>query len=270
MERKTVSGMLLSLLIIAMFGLAFSVRPVEADIYYYGFTITVTPESPTPDDRVYVTVSFETASISYIVEFSPLSQVGNEFSVDININVPANVLPMIGYEEETYYLGKLSEGSYSFNANVRVWDLETGLLLDMASYSKSFTVTVYPILWIKGHGARVWLEWHSAAWYDCLTNTLYAKIANTGEASASVRVKFIVTDPLGVKVELWSDVGVVAPRGAVTIPAVYPVLLPGTYYVNGALYWEITPGEWIPWYEVQGTLGGEGVSRDIATRFKAK
>lgn len=103
----------------------FNVRPVKTDTFYYNFKITVTPQSSTTYDEVNVTVSFETASVSYIFIFSPLLQVDNDFFVRVDIYVPGIVIFVTGYVEETYPLAKLSEGTYTFNVDVRVWDYET-------------------------------------------------------------------------------------------------------------------------------------------------
>lgn len=146
MGKKSFSRLLLTAIFINLLTLTmFNVGLVKADTFYYNFKITVTPESPTTYDEVNVTVSFETASFSYVVIFSPLLQVDNDFFVTVNIYVPDVVVFVIGYVEETYPLGKLSEGTYTFNVNVQVWDYETGALLEQASYGKSFTI-ISPIV----------------------------------------------------------------------------------------------------------------------------
>ena len=135
--RRIASAITL-ILLIGILTLTSNVKIAKA-AYYYNFTITVIPESPTPQNKVNVTVSLETACINYVVNFSTRSQSGNDFSITIDIYVPQIGLPMIGWEANTYNLGKLLADTYSFNAEVRVWD-HTGFLSELLYYGKSFTV----------------------------------------------------------------------------------------------------------------------------------
>lgn len=143
MWKRNASAVVLILLILSMLT-SFNVMPAKA-FYYYNFTVTVAPESPTTHDEVNVIVCFETASISYITNFSELSQSGNDFSIIISIYIPEIILPVLGWEAETYHLGKLPADLYSFNVDVQVWESETGFLLESNSYDKTFTVTSTPI-----------------------------------------------------------------------------------------------------------------------------
>lgn len=121
---------MLALLLVGMLTLAFNIQAVEA-YEYYNFKITVTPEFPTTLDENNVTVSFDLANINDQVTFVSVSQVGNEFSVDIYIYVQEIFLPTIRHVEHTYNLGKLPLGAYSFTATVNQLD----------QYNKSFTVS---------------------------------------------------------------------------------------------------------------------------------
>jgi hypothetical protein len=121
----------------------------------------------------------------------------------------------------------------------------------------------WPMLYMQTEGARVYPQWKKQNYVPSLTNTLFAKVVNNGTADGTIKVKFII----GV-VELWSNVGVVPAGGSTTVSGVFPVPGPGTYFVNAEVYWKTT-SDWTPWSEVQGELGGIGVSKDIATRFKA-
>jgi len=136
--RRAASIVMVTLLLAGTLALAFNIQTAKA-YYYYNFTITVIPESPTIQNKVNVTVSLETACINYVVNFSTRSQSGKHFSITIDIYVPQICLPAIGWAAETYNLGKLLADTYSFNAEVRVWEKET-ILVDSISYSKSFTV----------------------------------------------------------------------------------------------------------------------------------
>jgi len=136
LESKAVSGLILTLLLISIFTLAFNIQQAEA-AYYYSFEITVTPEFPTTLDEVQVTISFDKGSISYQVTFGPVSQIGNEFFVEIDIYVPEISYPTMEHVDYTYTLGKLPAGSYSFTATVWVSGWGSGF----EEYSKSFTVS---------------------------------------------------------------------------------------------------------------------------------
>ena len=144
MRLKVVSGMMLTLLLIGMLTLAFNIGLVEAETYYYNFNITVTPEFPSTLDEINMTVSFATASISYEVTFGPVSQVSNEFSVDIDIYVPEGVFWALGYASHTYSLGKLPAGSYSFVATVRVSGYGYGVYEHRKSFAVSPVVPEFP------------------------------------------------------------------------------------------------------------------------------
>lgn len=131
---------MLALPLICLLALAFNIQRAEAEPYYYNFKITVAPEFPTTLDEVTVTVSFDLAYTNQEETFGPVSQIGNEFFVDIDIYVPQALLPEIRYTEHTYNLGKLPEGSYSFIARVTVSGYGSGF----EQYSKAFTVSSLP------------------------------------------------------------------------------------------------------------------------------
>ncbi len=135
MDRKAVSGIMLTLISMGLLGLAFNTRLVAA-AYYYNLDITVIPESPTDSDLIEIKVSFDAASISYGVTFGSLSQVDNQFYVGIIIDVPQISLWMIGYAEKAYHLGTLPVDTYSFNVNITV----TGYGWGNYHHSKTFSV----------------------------------------------------------------------------------------------------------------------------------
>jgi parallel beta-helix repeat protein len=147
--RKTVSGIMLTLLVISMVTLAFNVQPVASEENPLAFEVEIKPEYPTIDDEVNVTaIFFDVPSISYGFEFGPLIQVDNEFSVNISVTIPY-ILPWIyvGEVAHTYPLGKLPEDSYSFSATVSYWyQQENGSWLGPFDYlyDRSFTVSAPP------------------------------------------------------------------------------------------------------------------------------
>ncbi|MCK4498751.1 hypothetical protein KAU25_06110, partial [Candidatus Bathyarchaeota archaeon] len=132
------------ILLMCLLPLVYSVAVVRADYYYFFLVVTVEPEFPTSQDHVNVTVSFEVASISYYVNFSTLTYVEHNFSLTIDIYVPPLAFPTIGFEEETYVLGELSTGLYSFNVAIQVWEIDGGSLLESTSYSRTFIVQWNP------------------------------------------------------------------------------------------------------------------------------
>lgn len=138
MFKRLVFRIMLTILLMNVLVLTIKVLPLKAESYYYNFKITVTPESPTTSDEITVTVSLDIANINQNVTFGQVSQVGNEFLVDVDIHVPQIVLPMIRYVNHTYNLGKLPAGSYSFKAVVTVSGYGSGF----ERYNKSFTVIV--------------------------------------------------------------------------------------------------------------------------------
>lgn len=136
LKRNVASELILILISTSMLTLAFHVQRAEAQTWYFDFTITVTPEFPTPLDEVIVTVSFNLSNTNQVETFGPVSQVDNEFSVDIEIYVPQTQTPLIRHTEHSYSLGMLPEGSYRFTASVTVSGWGSGF----EQYIKSFIV----------------------------------------------------------------------------------------------------------------------------------
>lgn len=132
---------------------------------------------------------------------------------------------------------------------------------------------VFPTLWIKkkgAHGVGVWTEWHSAAYYDCLTNTLHAKIANTGSQGATARVIFKVMGPAGLIDEIPSAPVFVPAEDKTTVSVSYDLPAKGRYEVTGLIEYEVRPLRWVSWEKVESVFGGEGTSKDVGNTFKAK
>lgn len=125
---------------------------------------------------------------------------------------------------------------------------------------------IYPTLWIRKHGARIYPESHGVAVGQ--PQTIYAKIVNIGTLGAYVKVNLTLdgpTEPIG----LWTNESWVEPGGKTTVTAEFTPEIPGVYYVKGILYFSADGLEWTSYSDVQGMFGGEGVSRDPTTRFRA-
>jgi hypothetical protein len=141
-----------------------------------------------------------------------------------------------------------------------------------------------PELWIrKKHGTfggGAWPEWHVNLAGE--EQTLYSKIANSGEMAAMVKVKFTVDWIEGAETtEYWSNEMEVP--GVYIDPEtgdkVYPVVTvatdlfepgaEGDYTVTACLYFKAGGmTTYLPYDQFESGLGGIGSARDIATKFK--
>ena len=129
-----------------------------------------------------------------------------------------------------------------------------------------YFTNVSPTLWIRKHGGRIYPEWHSGTVGQL--QILYAKIVNTGAGGTYVRVNFTIYTATD-EVYLLSDELPIEPGGRVTVSGEFTPTTAGTFYVKSILQFSPDGAEWTPYYEVQEAFGGEGVSRDPATRFSA-
>jgi hypothetical protein len=145
-------------------------------------------------------------------------------------------------------------------------------------------VTPNPQLWIREKhgtfGGGAYPDWHVGAMGE--EQTLYSKIANSGDVGAWVKVKFTVTWIEGSETtEYWSNeaeipgVYIDPDTGEKVFPLVIvetDPFMPGAYGVHtvtASLYFKagiIT--EYTPYELVEAGLGGLGTARDIATKFK--
>ena len=147
MKRKAVSGTMLNLLFLGLLAFTFPVQPIDSARAPLYFEIEVKPEYPTIYDEVNGTVVFlNVSAINIGFDFGSLIQVGNEFSVNINVSLPSVLLPVyVGEVAHTYQLGLLPEGSYSLNVTVQYWtQREDGTWVSFPFpyfYSESFMVT---------------------------------------------------------------------------------------------------------------------------------
>jgi len=126
------------------------------------------------------------------------------------------------------------------------------------------------------HGGGAWPEWHVGL--ACWNQTLYVRIMNYGEMGAYVEVKFevsaaglttqeYVSDQAWIDAATWVEDDIVP--GEVVVSATFHVDAPGVFDIGAKLYckfWGVT--EKVFYGELEPVLGGEAVSRDIATKYK--
>jgi len=135
-----------------------------------------------------------------------------------------------------------------------------------------------PELYIRRRGAEVWPEWHVGL--VCWDQTLYARIVNYGEMGAYVEVRFVEVSPghpkrVYVSNQAWIDgatwiEGDIVP-GVVVVSATFHADTPGVFYASAQLYFKIEGmPEKVLYSELEPIFGGEGVSRDLATKYKVK
>jgi len=145
LKRKAFSGIMLTLMLMGISTLVFYIQPVKGEMS--NPEVAVFPEHPTTDDFVNVSVSFWFSSDPPGVrEFGPLVQVGNTFSVNVTVWVPAPgevVFWIVHTDYNTYGLGKLSGGVYQFQVYVYYQHYAEGTYY--LAKSISFTVTPPPV-----------------------------------------------------------------------------------------------------------------------------
>ena len=138
-----------------------------------------------------------------------------------------------------------------------------------------------PELYIRKRGAHgasgVWPEWVVGASEDM--QTLYSRILNYGFEGAWVQAKIMVRSEMGIK-ERWTDQVWIGPAtwvgdeivpAEVTVSTSFTPEIAGKYWVYGILYFKAGGmGDMAPYYLGEETLGGEGISRDVAVGFKVQ
>ena len=129
---------------------------------------------------------------------------------------------------------------------------------------------VYPCLWIHKNGGKLWLEWKEGITGEI--QTVYARIVNTGNLGCYIIVEVrILNEDTGYRWFLWSDEWWIEPDGPpgphtrVTVSRSFAPDLPGRYTVRGVLWFSLDGFTWTPWYVVQDSMGGEGIS--LTRRF---
>jgi hypothetical protein len=127
------------------------------------------------------------------------------------------------------------------------------------------------------HGGGAWPEWHVGLYTE--DQTLYATVMNYGEMGADIEVRFEVS-AVGMPTmeyttnEAWLDAATwvaeeIVP-GEVTVSATFPTGTPGMFTVSGKLFIEFGGMKWqkVFYGKLEGLCGGEGSTRDIATKYK--
>jgi hypothetical protein len=136
-----------------------------------------------------------------------------------------------------------------------------------------------PELYIRTRGAHglsgIWPEWQVGL--PDSTQTLYCEVFNYGFMGAYVAVEFVVIDPLGgiekyMSNQAWVDPAVdIGVPSSVTVSVSFCPGIPGKYQNNAILYFEAgCMTEKAPYYLVEDTLDGEGLSRVANVGFKVQ
>ncbi len=84
-------------------------------------TISIDPKDPKADDRIKVTVSFETNTAGYMVIFNELARVDKTFTADVTVIPPSPnslVAQVITKHSHTYTLEGLAAGDYMFSVSI--------------------------------------------------------------------------------------------------------------------------------------------------------
>lgn len=135
-----------------------------------------------------------------------------------------------------------------------------------------------PCLWIRDHGAKLWIESSTVNQWE--VNPFYATISNDRPGGTNVHERELVPAYVCVNFKLyfeeadmtmnyWSDEQLLPGDSTVTLVCNYGASLIGHFTVTGVLYYRTSLSDpMVPYFEVQGSLGGEGISRDMgATTF---
>ena len=138
-----------------------------------------------------------------------------------------------------------------------------------------------PELYIRrrgSHGGGAWPEWHVNVFPE--KQTLYSRIMNYGEMGAWVKVKFVVVSPAYPTMEYWSNEAwidgatwvaddIVPGEVVVSVEFKPPGPGPAVCEVTAWLYFKAGAMTEYEYYGSETTnLGGEPISRDIATKYK--
>jgi len=145
---RIVFGMIATLLLIGMLTFAFNINPVKAGMDGFTPQVTVSPEHPSTEDNVSVTVIFTFyTSPPYVEEFGSLTHVSNTFSTNTTIYVPYPgeiVTDHVSTRVTVYSLGKLSEGSYQFQVYVTQMHYNSTCYLAASAFF-NVTLAVNPV-----------------------------------------------------------------------------------------------------------------------------
>lgn len=212
--------------------------------------------------------SINVGDIAPFMEFMIIEEVNNaEGWLQVTVGRPIGVKEGLSGTVQLAKITFLVEGEGSCALHIsddRLLDTDG---IDMLHTTEDgYFTNVYLTLWIRKHGGRIYPEWHSGTVGQL--QTLYAKIVNTGTSGAYVRVNFTIYTSTD-EVYLLSNELSTEPGGRVTVSAEFTPTIAGTHFVKGVLQFSFDGAEWTNYQEVQETFGGEGVSRDPATKFSA-
>jgi len=105
--KTTISRTMLALLLAGTLALAFGIQQTKGEMFTP--KIVVSPEHPSTEDNINITVSFYFPTAPpFVIEFGPLIKVGNTFCVNVTILVPAGdegVREIVHTDVHTYNLG---------------------------------------------------------------------------------------------------------------------------------------------------------------------
>jgi len=83
--------------------------------------ISIKPQEPNTDDKIEVTISFETNTAGYFVKFNDVTRVGKRFTADVTVipPMPNTVVDQVIIEHShAYSLDELAVGDYMFSISI--------------------------------------------------------------------------------------------------------------------------------------------------------
>lgn len=113
-------------------------------------------------------------------------------------------------------------------------------------------------------GGKIWPSWKHG--FVGEPNILYGRFTNLGVGGVHARVRFIISSAFGTD-EVVSNAVWAEPGETQLVSAVYTPPGPGTYLVRGVVEFKYDGCTWIDYLSMESTLGGDGITRDIGTKF---
>ncbi|MFQ5968906.1 MAG: Kelch repeat-containing protein [Nitrososphaerales archaeon] len=101
--------------------------------------VSIEPKTATTDDKMKVTISFQTNTAGYFVQFGKIDRMDKAFAVDIIVMPPLPdmvVAQVITTHSQTYTLEKLPVGEYRFDVSIN----------GQKSFEKRFVIIAVPLL----------------------------------------------------------------------------------------------------------------------------
>jgi hypothetical protein len=113
-------------------------------------------------------------------------------------------------------------------------------------------------------GGKIWPAWKHGAIAE--PNILYGRCTNLGDGGVYIRIRFVVSSTFGTD-EVLSNVVWVGPGEDATVSAVYTPPGPGAYVIKGVIDFMYDGLAFIDYTSMEGMLGGDGITREIGTKF---